>query len=404
MLNKIIKRKKYLSRIYRFKDKNIIKVITGQRRTGKSFILKSIINDLRRQAPGRNIIYLNKEDLKFDYIIDYKGLDNFIKDRYKKSDKSKKVYLLIDEVQEIKEFERTIRSYALNKKFDIYITGSNSKIISSELSTLLGGRYIETYIAPLDYNEFLEFSGLESSPESIEKFIRYGGLPFIHNAPLNDELVFTYAKNVFNTILLKDVIKKFEIRNISLLEKLAAFLCNNIGYEFSASSISKYLKNEGIKVTPSVILNYLHALKSSYFVHEVKRYDLKGKKIFKQNSKYYVNDIGVRNSITGVDKASINQIIENIVYMQLMSGGYEVYTGALGKREIDFVAIKNNKVKYIQVALAVQDAKVREREFGNLLKIRDNFEKIVVSMDPLVSGYQGIEHIKLVDFLRKNAV
>jgi hypothetical protein len=185
------------------------------------------------------------------------------------------------------------------------------------------------------------------------------------------------------------------------LEKLVVFLCNNIGYEFSANSITKYLKSEGIKVTPAVILDYIYALKAGYFIHEVKKYDLKGKRVFKQNAKYYVNDIGIRNSVVGFNEALVNQVMENIVYMQLISDEYEVYTGVLGEREVDFVAVRDNKIKYIQVALTVQDKKTREREFGNLLKINDNFEKIVVSMDPLVGNYQGVKHIKLIDFLTK---
>jgi len=400
MLNRIIRREKYLDQIYRFKDQSVIKVITGQRRTGKSFILQSIINDLRlSKVLEKNIIYLNKEDLQFDKIVSYKELYDYIETKRVKANVNKKIYLLIDEVQEIAGFEKTVRNYAIDKGFDIYITGSNSKIISSELSTYLGGRYIESFIAPLDFKEFLQFSNLQATHESLEKYLRYGGLPFIHNTPLNDELVFTYAKNIFNSILLKDVIKKFEIRNIALLEKLVAFLCGNIGYEFSANSICKYLKNEGIKVTTSVILDYLHALRAGYFIHEVKRYDLMGKRVFKQNAKYYVNDIGIRNSLNGFDEAMINQLMENIVYMQLKSDGYEVYTGAMGDKEIDFIAVKNNQTKYIQVALTVGDKKTREREFGNLLKINDNFEKIVISMDRVVGDYQGIIHLKLIDFL-----
>lgn len=400
MSETIIKRQKYIERIYLFKNQDIIKVITGQRRTGKSYILKSIIGDLRRQGIlEKNIIYLNKEDLQFDKIVSYKELHNFVEIKLKKANKNKQIYLLIDEVQEIVGFEKTVRSYALNKKFDIYITGSNSEIISSELSTYLGGRYIENFIAPLDFKEFLQFSGFKASHESLETYIRYGGLPFIHNMPLNDEVVFTYAKNIFNSILLTDVIKKFEIRNIALLEKLVMFLCGNIGYEFSANSICKYLKSEGVKVTPSVILDYLYALRAGYFIHEVKRYDLIGKRVFKQNAKYYVNDIGIRNSLIGFDAAMTNQVIENIVFMQLKSDGYKVYTGSLGDKEIDFVATKNNQIKYIQVALTIGDKKTREREFGNLLKINDNFEKIVISMDPIVGDYQGIRHIKLIDFL-----
>ena len=297
MNTKVIRREKYLKKVYLFKDQNIIKVITGQRRTGKSYILKSLINDLLAEGVlKKNIIYLNKEDLQFDQIVSYKDLHDFIETKLQKANRKKRVYLLVDEIQEIAKFEKTIRSYALDKNFDIYITGSNSEIISSELSTYLGGRYVENFIAPLDFREFLKFANLEASQESLEKYFRYGGLPFIHNMPLNDEVVFTYAKNIFNSILLKDVIKKFEIRNIALLEKLVMFLCGNIGYEFSALSICKYLKNEGVKVAPNIILEYLHALKAGYFIHEVRRYDLKGKKVFKQGAKYYVNDIGIRKA------------------------------------------------------------------------------------------------------------
>ena len=402
MNEKIIKRKKYINRINRFRDKPIIKVITGQRRVGKSFILKSIMADLRKKGVlNENIIYLNKEDLQYDYIVSYKELHKHIEEKRKKANKSRKVYLFIDEIQEIEKFEKAVRSYALDKKFDIYITGSNSKIISSELSSFLSGRFIEINIFPLDYNEFLKFSNLKNSQSNLEKFIKYGGMPFIHNTELKDELVYTYAKNVFNTILLKDVVKKFEIRNIQFLEKLTAFLCNNIGYIFSANSISKYLLNDNVKITPGVILDYLHALSSSYFIHEIKRFDLKGKKVFKSNSKFYINDIGIRNAIVGYDESFVNQLIENIVCLHLLSNEYKVYVGLIGDKEIDFVAVKNKQIKYIQVALTVQDKKTREREFGNLLKIDDNYEKIVVSMDPISSDYKGIKHYKLGDFLEK---
>ena len=401
-MNKIIKRGKYIERINRFQEKPIIKVITGQRRVGKSFILKSIIFDLRKKGvPEKNIIYLNKEDLQYDYIISYKELHKYIEEKCKKANKSKKIYLFIDEIQEIERFEKAIRSYALDEKFDIYITGSNSKIISSELSSFLSGRFVEINIAPLDYLEFLKFSNLKNNKNNLEKFIKYGGMPFIHQSKLNDDLVYTYARNVFNTILLKDVVKKFEIRNIQFLEKLVAFLCNNIGYIFSANSISKYLLSDNIKMSPSVILDYLNALRSSYFIYEVKRFDLKGKKIFKQNSKFYINDVGIRNAIVGYDESFVNQLIENIVYLHLLSNEYEVFVGLLGDKEIDFVAIKNKQIKYIQVALTIQDKKTREREFGNLLKIDDNYEKIVVTMDPISSNYKGAKHWILSDFLEK---
>lgn len=401
-MNKIIKRKKYIERINRFQDKSIIKVITGQRRVGKSFMLKSIISDLQKKGvPIKNIIYLNKEELQYDYIVSYKELHKYIETRFQKTNKSKKVYLFIDEIQEIEKFEKAIRNYALDEKFDIYITGSNSKIISSELSSFLSGRFVEINISPLDYPEFLRFSNLENSKNNLEKFIKYGGMPFIHHSELNDDLVYTYTKNIYNTILLKDVIKKFEIRNIQFLEKLVVFLCNNIGYIFSANSISKYLLNDNVKVTPSVILDYLNALRSSYFIHEAKRFDLKGKKVFKQNSKFYINDIGIRNAIVGYDESFVNQLIENVVYMHLLSNEYDVYVGLLGDKEIDFVAIKNKQIKYIQVALTVQDKKTRDREFGNLLRIDDNYEKIVVTMDQMSANYKGVKHWTLNDFLEK---
>ena len=400
MKEKIVNRKKYIKRLNKFRDQPIIKVITGQRRSGKSFILKDFINILKKdKISAKNIIYINKEDLKFDFIETYGDLSKYINKASKNSDKRKKIYLIIDEVQEIKGFEKTIRSFALESDYDIYISGSNSEIVSSELATYLSGRFIEIYISPLDYSEFLMFSGLEDSINNLNKYIKYGGLPFIHRAELSDDLVYTYTKNIYNTILLKDVVKKFEIRNIQLLEKLVSFLCNNIGYIFSANSISKFLKSEGIKVSPSVILDYLKSLGSSYFIHEAKRYDLKGKKIFKLNSKFFINDIGIRNSIVGFNEAAINQLIENIVYLHLRSHEYEVFVGVLGDKEIDFVVMKNNQVKYIQVALTVLNKKTQAREFGNLLKINDNYEKVVVTLDQVGSEIKGIKHLRLNDFL-----
>lgn len=400
MSHNIIRRTKYLNRIYKFKNQSIIKVITGQRRVGKSFIMESIISDLLQENIGeKNIIYINKEDLKFDTIRNYQDLSRYIENKVTESKQDKRIYLLIDEIQEIEEFEKAVRSFALQDKFDIYITGSNSKIISSELSTFLSGRYIETNILPLSYDEFLQFSSLPSGNDSLEKYMRYGGLPFIHKMELNDDMVYTYAKNIYNNILLRDVVKRFEIRNIQLLEKLVAFICSNIGYEFSVNSISKYLKSENVKTTPAVLTSYIYALRSSYFIHEVKKYDLNGKKIFKQNAKYYVNDIGIKNAIIPFSETNLNQLIENIAYIHLISEGYEVYTGILGDKEIDFIATKNNKTKYIQIALRIENEKTREREFGNLLKIEDNFEKIVVTMDEIKIDYLGIKHMRLLDFL-----
>jgi hypothetical protein len=399
-MKNLIDRKKYTTQINKFRDKPIIKVITGQRRVGKSFVVKSLIENLKKSKVSlKNIIYINKEDLKFDFIKDYRDLAKYIKKEATKAGKSRKIYLFIDEVQEIAGFEKAVRSFAIRDQFDIYITGSNSKIISSELATYLSGRYIEIHVSPLDYSEFLTFSNLPKDLDSLRKYLKYGGMPFIHRSELTEEMVYTYTKNIYNTILLKDVVEKFEIRNVQFLEKLVSFLCENIGYIFSANSISDYLKSEKIKIAPSVVIDYLEAVRSSYLVHEVKRYDLKGKKIFKTNSKFYINDIGIRNAIIGYSESSVNQLVENTVFMHLLSGGYKVYVGTLGEKEVDFVAIKDEKTAYIQVTLTIRNRETHKREFGNLIFIGDNYEKIVVSLDPITADYKGIKHYRLDDFL-----
>lgn len=400
MQTNLIIREKYLERINRFRDQSIIKVITGQRRAGKSFILKTFMEDLqKKQIKPENILYINKEDLAFDFIKTYQELAKYVEEKSKKANKKQKIYLIIDEVQEIFEFEKALRSFLLNEQYDLYISGSNSEIVSSELASFLSGRFIEIYVTTLDYAEFLLFANLSDNIESLEKYLKYGGLPFIHRFTLNDELVFTYAKNIYNTILLKDVIQKYEIRNVQFLEKLIYFLCNNIGSIFSANAISKYLKSEGLAISPNLVLDYLKSLSASYFIHETNRYDLLGKKIFKLNSKFYLNDLGIRNSLIGFSETNLHQLMENIVYLHLLGNEYRVFVGVLGDKEIDFVAIKNNQTIYIQVALTAQNKQTQEREFGNLLKIQDNFEKIVVTMDPITLDYKGIKHFKLSDFL-----
>jgi hypothetical protein len=400
MREKIFKRQKYLQKLNQFKDKPIIKVITGQRRVGKSYILKSFIQELKKKGIlAKNIIYINKEDLKFDQITDYQSLNNYINQKLKTIKNKRRIYLFIDEVQEIKDFEKTIRSVALKSRFDIYISGSNSTIISSELSSMLGGRYIEIYVSSLDFKEFCKFMKLKDKKTAFNKYLHFGGMPFLHNLELKDDLVFTYTKNVYNSILLRDIIKKFEIRNINFLEKLISFLSNNIGCIFSANSISKYLKSQKIKITPAVIIDYLEALKASFFIQEAKRFDLEGKRVFKSNSKYYINDIGIRNALVGYGETKMNQLIENIVYLNLKSHGYEVYVGVLEDKEIDFIAKKEGKIKYLQVTLNLSKEETFQREFGNLIEIKDNYEKIVISTDPITKDYKGVKHLNIVDFL-----
>jgi len=398
-MKKVIIRKKYINKIKPFIDKPIIKVITGQRRTGKSFILLQIINYLKKSGVNnRNIIYINKESDIYNSITNSDDLSNYIKKSLPKN--KSKIYLFIDEIQEIKNFEKSIRNFNLNQKFDIYITGSNSNILSSDLATFLAGRYITFNIFPLDYTEFLKFHNLKQDQKSLKLYFKYGGMPFLRNLDLKDEIIFTYLSNIYNTIFLKDIVKRYSIRNVRLLEILISYLSDNIGNFFSASSISRYLKEQNVIIPPKVILNYLDYLLSSYLIQEAKKYDIKGKKIFKLNSKFYFNDLGIKNSIRQIQEFKPEDILENVIFMHLISNDFNVYVGSVDTNEIDFIAEKRNKKIYIQSTYLINDIKTKQREFGNLLKINDNYPKYVVSMDEVTrENVEGIYHINIMSFL-----
>jgi predicted AAA+ superfamily ATPase len=391
----VIRRKYYFERIKPFIDNNIIKVIVGQRRSGKSYFLFQIINEL--DSNDVNIIYINKELYEFHFINDYTDLLNHINANV---DNGKKNKIFIDEIQDIKDFEKALRSLQAEEKYDIYITGSNANLLSGELATYLSGRYIQINIYPLTYSEFLEFHNLNNSNESFSKYIRYGGLPYIKNLQLSDEIVFDYLHNIYQSILLKDVVARNQIRNIAFLEDLSNYVADNIGNLISAKKISDYLKSQKLKASNQVVLNYLHFLTNAFLINKVKRSDLKGKKIFETGEKYYFNDIGLRNSIVMFKPNDISQILENIVYNQLKVWGYSVFVGKYNDKEIDFVCKKNDKVIYIQVTQNLSDEEVIKREFENLLLIKDNYPKYVISLDELlIDSYKGIIHFNIRDFL-----
>jgi predicted AAA+ superfamily ATPase len=391
----VIRRKYYFERIKPFIDNNIIKVIVGQRRSGKSYFLFQIINEL--DSNDVNIIYINKELYEFHFINDYTDLLNHINANV---DNGKKNKIFIDEIQDIKDFEKALRSLQAEEKYDIYITGSNANLLSGELATYLSGRYIQINIYPLTYSEFLEFHNLNNSNESFSKYIRYGGLPYIKNLQLSDEIVFDYLHNIYQSILLKDVVARNQIRNIAFLEDLSNYVADNIGNLISAKKISDYLKSQKLKASNQVVLNYLHFLTNAFLINKVKRSDLKGKKIFETGEKYYFNDIGLRNSIVMFKPNDISQILENIVYNQLKVWGYSVFVGKYNDKEIDFVCKKNDKVIYIQVTQNLSDEEVIKREFENLLLIKDNYPKYVISLDELlIDSYKGIIHLNIRYFL-----
>ena len=392
-------RQQYLDKIERYLGKDFIIVLVGQRRVGKSYTLK-MVRQLKEQNTNNNIIYIDKEKQEFDHIKTYQDLNEHINSRYIKG---KKNYILIDEIQDIEQFERTVRSYCTEPDAEVIITGSNAKMLSGDLSTLIGGRYKEIHIQALSYKEFLQFRARPDSDDSLAKYIQYGGLPGLVKMGLDEDDAREYQKDIYNTVLLKDVIMRNKIRNVVFLENLVHFLADNIGKIISANSIAKYMKSQGQQVTTTTIVEYAKNLAEAYIVRKVNRYDIHGKKIFESNDKFYFEDHGIRNALSGGTRdGDIEKIIENIVYQQLIRMGYEVTIGQLQAGEIDFVCTKKNGARvYIQASYIIMDDDTRKREFGNLESIKDNYPKYVISMTPLVTrnDYNGITHLGLRTFL-----
>jgi len=391
-------RDKYLEKVKPFIGKNIIKVLTGQRRVGKTTILLQIVNMIKNMGSDANIIYINKESNDFNHIKSSEELFAYVKSQLSES---KNNYVFIDEIQEIKDFEIALRQL-LVEGTDIYCTGSNAKLLSGDLATYLSGRYITIHINSLSYTEFLEFHHLQNNNESLNKYMNFGGLPYLMHLPLNDEIVFTYLKDIFNTIILKDVVSRYNIRDVDFLERLTEYLSDNLGNYLSSKKISEFLKSQRVSLSINTVLNYLKYLTDSFFINKLQRYDIIGKKRFEINDKYYFSDLGLKNCLIPYSGNHLNGIFENLVYNQLVNEDYTVFVGKLQDREIDFVAQKGNETLYIQVAYLISDEKVREREFGNLLKINDNFEKIVVSADEFRQEYKGIKHYHIRDFLSRS--
>ena len=393
-----LKRPYYLNKIRPFIGSDLIKVLVGQRRVGKSYILFQLIDEIKAKDKKANIVYINKEENEYDAIVNYKDLIIYAEKRIIKNVKN---YLFIDEIQDIENFEKALRHLAAKKVFDLYCTGSNAKLLSSEIATGLSGRYIEIPIHALSYQEFLQFHHLKSSEETFLKYIRYGGLPYLINLELRDEVVYGYLQSIYNTIVLKDVVARFNIRNINFLNRLLEYVADNIGSLVSAKRISDFLKSQKTQTTPNKILDYLSYLCSSFIIREVNRADVKGKKVFEINEKYYWEDLGLRNSLVGYHADEIGQMLENLVFLHLARLGFKINIGQLDNKEIDFVAEKEGQKIYIQVAYLISDKTVKDREFGNLLNIPDNYQKIVVSMDKLAgSDYQGVKHYQIIDFLQ----
>lgn len=392
-----IPRPHYLKKIEPFIDKDLIKVIVGQRRVGKSYLLYQIMDLIKERKADANIVYINKELYEFDAIRNYHDLINYV---HSKKSSTAKNYIFIDEIQDIDQFEKALRSLQAEGGFDLYCTGSNAKLLSGDLATYLSGRYYELKIFSLSYPEFLSFHQLTNSTEALLSYIKYGGLPYLKNLKLEDPIVYDYLKNVYNTIILKDIVARYQIRNVAFLENLIKYLADNLGSIVSAKRISDFLKSQRINISPNVVLNYLSNLASAFFIEKVPRAEIGGKKIFEVGEKYYFEDLGLRHTLISYHQRDINKVLENLIFNHLAICGYQIMVGKIGNQEVDFIGTKNGEKIYIQVSYLLPDQHAWEREFGNLLEIKDNYPKMVVSMDEMIGKqYEGISHIHIRDFL-----
>ncbi len=393
----MLKREKYLERIRDFYDSDLIKILVGIRRCGKSVILEQIIKELKeRNVDESHIIYVNFEFIEFEQLTDYKELNKYVKEKIKDD---KLYYLFFDEIQNVEQFEKVINSLRASKKVSIFITGSNSRLLSEELSTVLSGRYVSFKINPLSYKEVLELLGAKKSNDEIfENYMKWGSLPNRFEFK-KEEAIKNYLYGVFDSIILRDVVERLKIRDTALFNLILQYIIDTIGREFSAENIMNFLKNEGREVSTLTIYSYLDALCKALLIRKVYRYDIHGKAVLKTLNKYYVTDLGIaqiKNNKTEMDKS---YALENIVYNELLIKGYDVYTGKTRKGEIDFVATKPDKKIYIQVAFSIPNEETKKREFGAYNAINDNYPKYVITLDKMTYEYNGIKHVNLIDFL-----
>ncbi len=398
----MIKRELYMKRIRPFIGSDLIKVMTGIRRCGKSVMLELIKQELIES--GINPIQffsINFEDLSYSHLQTAKSLHDEITNRAKDIDG--KVYLFFDEIQEVKDWEKCINSFRVSLDCDIYITGSNAKLLSGELATYLGGRYVEFVIYPFSFGEFIELYRPINPDVSIQqcfqKYLITGGMPYLANIRYADEPSKQYLHDLFNSVQLKDIVKRNKIRDVDLLERIIAYVIANVGTTFSARSLTKFLKSEQRTVAPETILNYIKYCCDAYLFYQVKRVDLQGKQILSTNEKYYIADHGIREAVFGGNMRDINLILENIVYLELLRRGYKVTVGKTGEKEIDFVCDKRGDKLYVQVTYLLASEDTIKREFGAYDTIRDNFPKYVVSLDEFDMSRNGIKHQNIRDFL-----
>ena len=395
-MEKLIERKEYLDFLIKLKDKNIIKVVTGIKRCGKSTLFELYKKYLfENGVKDEQIISLNFEnpsDMKFS---DWKDLYNYVND---KIDSKKMYYVFLDEVQILEHFEKAVAGLFLNKNIDLYVTGSDSYMLSGELATYLTGRYMQIHMLPLSFSEFLEYYGKENELKKYNTYIENGGFPYLLNLDNNNDLIRNYLDGIYNTILLKDVVSRNNVKDTLILESIVKFLFDNIGQIVSTNKISATLNSNNRKNSVNTIESYLSYLLDSYLIYKVSRYDIKGKEYLKTGDKYYVCDLGLRNYLLGGIK-DLGSILENVIFLELKRKGYQIYIGKYDDLEVDFVLKNNDGIKYVQVALSVRDEKTLARELNVLKKIKDNYPKYLITLDYDKVDHEGIRHIPALEFL-----
>ena len=403
----MIVRERYMRIIRDFIDKPVVKVITGMRRSGKSALLELTRGELiSRGVDKNNIIFMNFESLRYEALKDYKALYAEVMRRAEMAEG--RVYILLDEIQEVDAWEQVINSFRVDLDCDIYVTGSNAKLLSGELATLLAGRYVEIRVYPLDFHEFLDFAAQNedeaklSRSEQFADFLRFGGLPGIHLMKWDEERLTQYLHDIYNSVLLKDVIARNKIRDTALLESIILYLMDNVGNTFSSKTISDFLKSQGRKLSTETVYNYLKALENAFLIHKAVRFDIKGKRLLETQEKYYLSDLGLRYAVMGYRDNDIAGILENTVYLELLRRGYTVRIGKQGVAEVDFVAERADERIYIQVCYVLTPENT-DREFAPLEEIQDNYEKVVISTDTLLRiNRGGIKQKNIIDFLMES--
>lgn len=398
----MIKRESYMARIRSFIDGDLIKVLTGIRRSGKSVMLELIKDELRaRGVTEEQLVAFNFEDMRNAQLCTAEALHDELVRRA--ASIKGKIYFFFDEIQEVERWERCVNSLRVEMDCDIYITGSNAKLLSGELATYLAGRYVEFIIYPFSFSEFLAlYHSVEPDADTrtcFDRYLTFGGMPYLANLRFDETACRQYLRDLFNSVELKDIVKRNNVRDVDMLERIIAYVTANIGTTFSSTAISKYLKNEGRRVSPETVLNYLKACSDAFLFYQVRRQDMQGKKILTVNEKYYVADHGIREAVVGGNMRDINLVLENIVFMEALRRGYSVTVGKVGEREIDFVCERHGEKCYIQVTYLLAAEETVQREFGVYEHVQDNFPKYVVSLDEFDMSRNGVRHYNIRDFL-----